>query len=228
VSAYGIRNGEGSVKSNETPLVEKKQPAAVEPPAVTPMPKANSPRKPPLVATNPLSHTSPSQTANGNDNAQVGGSVTAGPCSNVQIGGSGNTATTNCIPPSRVMSDNNLAEFKDKLKDSQQGIIRVVLGGSSDDVMPLAQQICSAAKDAKWGYACPHGRNSIMGRQVEEEGLKCYSQDWGAPDALAFQKAAKAANLSCIYIPQAFDFGGIPIMGTSGVTIVIGRQPNHN
>lgn len=37
------------------------------------------------------------QSATGNNNTQVGGGITTGPCSNVQVGGSGNEATANCL-----------------------------------------------------------------------------------------------------------------------------------
>ncbi len=47
----------------------------------------------------PPSSFSPQQTASGDNSGQVGGTVTAGPCSNVQIGGNGNRANTNCIEP---------------------------------------------------------------------------------------------------------------------------------
>ena len=46
----------------------------------------------------PHTSTAPSQTATGNNNAQVGSGITTGDCSAVQVGGSNNQATTNCNP----------------------------------------------------------------------------------------------------------------------------------
>jgi hypothetical protein len=43
--------------------------------------------------------------------------------------------------------------------------------------------------------------------------------------ATAFKEAMKAADLTCRYIPQRYNFGGVVLLGTGGVTILIGRHP---
>lgn len=53
--------------------------------------------------------TSPDKKSNshaisGNNNTQVGGAVTAAPCSSVQIGGNGNQANINCVSPARHLT----------------------------------------------------------------------------------------------------------------------------
>jgi len=69
-------------------------------PKDSPRHNTETPRKP-----KPTTSSPPAQTATGSNNGQVGGGVTTGPCSNVQIGGSGNEATTNCLPPERHLTD---------------------------------------------------------------------------------------------------------------------------
>jgi hypothetical protein len=61
-------------------------------------------KKVPSPQSTPAPTAPPSQTAKGNNNTQVEGGVTTGPCSNVQIGGSGNQAIGgNCGPPPLVL-----------------------------------------------------------------------------------------------------------------------------
>ena len=148
--------------------------------------------------------------------------MSLGPCSRVQIGGAGNTATTNCTPQSRVLSEDAVRTFASGLSASKHGMLRVVLASSSDDAFPLAEQLCAAAQSVKWGTTCPNSRYSTMGRDAYVSGLACYSEDWNADDAVAFKDAMQAAHLLCNYIPKAYSFGGIQFGGTSGVTILIG------
>jgi hypothetical protein len=126
---------------------------------------------------------------------------------------------------SRVLSPEKLQAFADALSTALGGMLRVVPAGSGEDIFPLARQLCEAAQKKGWGVVCPTSRNSEMGG-ADVEGLECYSQDWTAPDAMAFKKAMKAAELSCKYIPHYYDFGGgIELGGTGGVTILVGRHP---
>lgn len=148
--------------------------------------------------------------------------VSVGPCSNVQIGGAGNTATTNCTPQSRVLSDDAVRAFATALSASKHGVLRVVLASSSDDTFPLAEQLCSAAQSVHWATQCPNNRYSTMGRDSYVSGLACYSEDWNAGDSAAFKNAMQGARLPCNYIPKAYSFGGIQFGGTGGVTILIG------
>ena len=88
----------------------------------------------------------PSQTATGNNNGQVGGSVTTGDCSNVQIGGTGNQATTNCVPPDRHLTQ---AQF-DAISDVTKGLPAdmsaelEVLAVSDKDAIHYASEIRDA------------------------------------------------------------------------------------
>ncbi len=126
-------------------------------------------------------------------------------------------------PPSRVLSDEKLAVFRDNLGKAQHGTLRVVSASTADDVFPLGQQLCTVARQVTWGIVCPRSRGAIMGREAVAKGLQCYSTDWGSNDASAFQEAMKAASLNCTYHPEGYDFGGgIQLGGTGGVTIVIG------
>jgi hypothetical protein len=156
----------------------------------------------------------------GNQNV-TGNTVTQGAGSIAQLGGTGNTAIIT-VPVSRVLSDEKLAIFTDELKKSGSGMLRVVFGSSADDVFPLSQQLCTAARQASWGWACPTSRTSSMGADAIADGLQCYAEDWQASDAAAFKRAIKAAGLSCTYHPSAYDFGGVIFGGTGGVTVVIG------
>ncbi len=128
---------------------------------------------------------------------------------------------------SRVLSDDALRRFVVALTAAKQGTLRVVLASSADDVFELSQQLCGAAHQANWALSCPQSRNAVMGREVIAKGLQCYSEDWRAADATAFQNAMKAAQLSCTYFSNGYDFGGIQILGTSGVTVLIG-SPAQN
>ncbi|MFZ0084531.1 MAG: hypothetical protein WAK78_04505 [Candidatus Acidiferrales bacterium] len=148
--------------------------------------------------------------------------VSSGPCSNIQIGGTQNTAATNCLPPSRVLSDDAAQSFALALSASKRGMLRVVLASSSDDVFPLAEQLCAAAESVNWGTSCPNSRYATMGRDVSVNGLACYSENWDAEDAVAFREAMRITHLQCNYIPRAYSFGGLQIGGTGGVTILIG------
>ncbi|HYL62863.1 MAG TPA: hypothetical protein VE077_09595 [Candidatus Methylomirabilis sp.] len=155
------------------------------------------------------------------------GNITQGPCSNVQVGGSNNTATTNCVPPSRARSPQQLTGFTAALGKTK-GMLRVVMASSADDVFPLSQQLCGAAKNANWGIACPMSRNSNMGTEAIADGLECYSDNWESSDAIALKEAMKSAQLSCKYISEAYNFGsGVTVGGTGGVTILIG-SPSRN
>jgi hypothetical protein len=126
------------------------------------------------------------------------------------------------LPRDRVMSPEKLAAFTSAL-GTANGMLGVVPAGSSDDIFPLARQMCDAAQSKGWGSACPTSRNSEMGG-ADVEGLKCYSSHWSSPDGVAFKKAMEAGGLSCDYIPQGFSQNGVTIMG-GGITILIGRQP---
>jgi hypothetical protein len=142
----------------------------------------------------------------------------SGDCSPNNIG-SGNT--TNCEPKSRVMTDAGHEGFYEELATTK-GMLRVVPASSATDVFPLGQQMCASASKAKWSLACPDSRNSSMGRDVVAKGLVCYSENWNESGAVAFKKAMKAASLACRYVPKAYDFGGVTLGGTGGVTVVIG------
>lgn len=135
--------------------------------------------------------------------------------------------TINNVPPSRVLSTQQLTAFTAALS-KVKGTLRVVQASSSDDVFELSGQLCTAAQNAKWANACSKSRNSGMGTEVVAKGLECYSENWGADDAIAFQDAMKAAQLTCIYFPRAYNTGSpVQYFGTRGVTILIG-SPSQN
>lgn len=139
------------------------------------------------------------------------------------------------IPRSRILSEERRRAFYAELS-KEKGYIYIVLAGSSDDVYPLAQQICDAAKAAKWDSACPMGRNSITVGEPEVEGLECYAEDWESKGASAFRQAMNVADLPCNFVAHqwvphlrgrtamisGYEFnGGMPT--TNAVTILVGR-----
>jgi hypothetical protein len=115
----------------------KKKPTLIAQPAATPFRDAPA-QAPPLSSS---TQTTPKpvkpkkekdapthQSASGNNNNQIGGSITAGPCSNVQNGGAGNQATTNCVEPRDIITLSVQATFTahlsspDKVPDDYQSI----------------------------------------------------------------------------------------------------------
>jgi hypothetical protein len=88
----------------------------------------------------------PPQTATGDNNAQVGGSVTAGPCSNVQIGGTGNQANTNCLPPSRHVSPKQAEDLKRCLSSYQGQAIELWTAPNQREVSTFGNELEAAFK----------------------------------------------------------------------------------
>jgi hypothetical protein len=87
-------------------------------PTTPPQPQAAQPESKPQENTQPQSTHQRSGAEkkfkieqHGEGNGAVGGSITTGPCSNVQVGGSNNTATTNCRPPQRTISEPDKKEM---------------------------------------------------------------------------------------------------------------------
>lgn len=142
----------------------------------------------------------------------------SGDCSPNNIG---NGNATNCESRSRAMSDATVEQFYAALAETH-GTLRVVPASSATDVFPLAQQLCASAVKAQWAYSCPTSRNSSMGPEVILKGLECYSENWNESGAVAFKRAMKIAGLTCRYVPRAYNFGGVILGGTGGVTVLIG------
>ncbi len=93
-----------------------------------------------------------SQNAGGNGNVQVGGGVTAGPCSNVQIGGTGNQATTNCLPPQRHLSSEFIADVS-KCLSRRPGTVSILAVVDNVEARTYAQDWYSMFGNAKWKIA---------------------------------------------------------------------------
>jgi hypothetical protein len=129
---------------------------------------------------------------------------------------------------SRVLSPTKLQAFTDALRNAPGGILRIIPAGTGEDIFPLEKQLCGAAQEKRWATACPTSRNAEWG-DADVEGFECYATDWTAKDAVAFKEAMKAADLSCKYFPNGYDFHGFVPLATgtvqNGVTILIGRHP---
>jgi len=215
MTAYTKQRSESAEKQPSKEPIEKTPDDGAPtnpPPTVKPIPGVPPPKSLP-----------PRETKTVEPRVSADAHVSLGPCSNVQIGGAGNTATTNCTPQSRVLSEDAVHAFASALSASKHGMLRVVLASSSDDAFPLAEQLCSAAQSVNWGTSCPNSRYTTMGRDVSANGLECYSENWDADDAVAFKDAMRVARLQCNYVQKAYSLPGIQIGGTGGVTILIGR-----
>lgn len=106
--------------ANQSPLPEA--------PTTAPTPAAPITRPAPVQPTRTRKQP-PTQTATGTDNAQVGGGVNAGPCSNVQIGGRGNQGRVNCSSiPFRILTESQKQAIK-TLLDTFPPSVLVTIGG---------------------------------------------------------------------------------------------------
>jgi hypothetical protein len=154
------------------------------------------------------------------ENSPSVGTLQQGPCSAAVIGGSNNSASANCVPPSRIPSDKQMEDFKSILRDVSEPNVAITLlaAGSSDDVEPIRVKLSSALHELKWSYGTG---GYIVGanRPPLAEGIECYSTVWTNPTTEAFLKAMKAAGLECKKIPRRYPLGG------SGITVLLGRQP---
>lgn len=76
----------------------------------------------------------------------------------------GTTAGTiiNLAPQSRVLTEAALKAFSDQLKTTV-GSLHIKLDTNADDAFELAQQLCGAARQARWGLVCPTSRDSKLG-----------------------------------------------------------------
>ncbi|MGB6678598.1 MAG: hypothetical protein WBE44_18025 [Terriglobales bacterium] len=139
--------------------------------------------------------------------------------------------TVNNVPPSREMSPAKQSKFTDILR-KDIGKLIVIEAGSTDDIVPLAYQLCDSAHNAGWGSVCPASQESISldARLLTAVGIQCYSSDWTTPAPKRFRKAADAVKLGCEY--QDHDYTPLSDRGihfltggpiSVGVTIVVGR-----
>ncbi len=157
------------------------------------------------------------------------GNITQGPCSNVQVGGSNNTATTNCVSPSRVMTDDKA--IKQLTRDFAQIPhlnTSIFPAGISDDVQPVFVQLCNILIDASWRPNCQGLNGASIGgmRMPAIEGIQCFSDSWNTGTQALVRAALDGAGFGCTYISHPFTtngtFGGQITIG--GIVILIGTR----
>ena len=85
---------------------------------------------------------SPPLVSTSGDNSPATGSISTGPCSNVQVGGNGNQATTNCLPPERHLSKQQIADLKTLVIPSQVELTLTAEGDTNSRT--YAQEIFDA------------------------------------------------------------------------------------
>jgi hypothetical protein len=203
--------------------------AATPPPINTPLPMNTPPPTSPKAESKPKAPTKKSpfatQQQSGKDNVQTG-SITAGPCSNVQVGGNGNSATTNCVPPSRVLPSEKAQQLADDLRRTEIGTVYIFPVGSSADVQPVLTQLCRAW--ASWRPNCQGLNGTSIGGpwdMPDFQGSQCYAADWNSGTPERVRAALGKAGFECDYIDHAYTARaayGSGSMGLGGITILIG------
>jgi len=151
------------------------------------------------------------------------GSITQGPCSNVQVGGSNNTATTNCVSPSRVLTAEKAKQLTRDFAQIPHLNTSIFPAGISEDVQPVFLQLCNIIMDASWHPNC-QGLNgtSIGGIKIPViEGMQCFSSSWNTGAQALVKTALDNARFGCKYIDHRFTANGI----TPGeIVILIGTR----
>jgi hypothetical protein len=160
------------------------------------------------------------QQQSGKDNIQTG-PITAAPCSSVQVGRD-NSATVNCVPPDRILSDDLLEKFKNKLDAApSKGKVDIVPASTSDDVDQIQGQLQYILHNSHWGFRNFGSAVYINGTKITANGIECYSDDWSSGSNLSFQEAAKAAHFPCQYINHLY--GNLMSTETT-IQILIGKK----
>jgi hypothetical protein len=175
-----------------------------------------------------------SATAN-NNSGSVGGSLSAGPCSNVFNGGTNNRGTTNCeLRPSWKLDQTKIETLTSAFEaNAPPGCVISVAGDS--DSRDLAVQLCSTAKVSNPRMPCMGpgldsdlttlDRAAVAGEVLA---LGCYADTPFNPYLLAVQKALGTVGLSCEYKGATFT---VPAsrqslcVGGKGAVIVVGKMP---
>ena len=163
----------------------------------------------------PTKRALPAQTTTGSDNVQVGGSVQVGPCSNVQIGGSGNEASTNCLPPQRHLSDEQKKTLASLLRDS--GVFRVVVQHAEHnfEAQTYADDFSAVLKDAGWTVT---GTQVLFEtRQGKGVWIMLHSKEYTPPGTAALQRSLKQIGVDA---PATFSEG----VGGNELWLYIGVQ----
>ena len=173
-----------------------------------------------------------SATVNANSGS-VGGSLNAGPCSNVFNGGSNNQGTTNCeLTPSWKLDQKHLDTLTSAFKANLPPgcVVSVATDGDSKD---LATQLCGAGRTSNEAMLCAGpGFGNISTPFLNSTnnagvvGLGCYADDPKNPSLLAVQKSLAAVGLECEYKGTVFKVGQLSICtGGSSTTVVVGNMP---
>jgi hypothetical protein len=153
----------------------------------------------------------PQQSLTGKKNGQVGGGVTAGPCSNVQIGGSNNQATTNCVPPpppARTLSNTDLEKLRKALTVNivPKPKVAVKSVGADTDMPAFPNQVTQAFSGGGWDVIpIWSGSSGVLvlknGSAIapSQDGLHCAFRDADAdrPEVKQVLQAFKNAHLPC-------------------------------
>jgi len=151
------------------------------------------------------------------------GSISQGPCGNVQVGGSNNTATTNCVSPSRVLTAEKAKQLTRDFAQIPHLNTSIFPAGISDDVQPVFLQLCNIIMDSSWHPNC-QGLNgtSIGGIKIPViEGMQCFSSSWNTGAQALVKSALDNAGFGCNYIDHRFTANGI----TPGeIVILIGTR----
>ncbi len=148
--------------------------------------------------------------------------------SNVQVGGSNNTATTNCVPPSRVLTAEKAKQLTRDFTQIPHLNVSIFPAGTSDDVQPAFLQLCNIIMDASWHPNC-QGLNgaSIGGMRIPViEGIQCFSSSWNTGTQALVKTALDSAGFGCSYINHPFTAEGT-VSGHvtfGGIVILIGTR----
>jgi hypothetical protein len=134
------------------------------------------------------------------------GSIAQGPCSNVQVGGSNNTATTNCVPPSRVLTAEKAKQLTRDFTQIPHLNVSIFPAGTSDDVQPVFLQLCNIVMDASWHPNCQGLNGTSMGgiKIPVIEGIQCFSSSWNTGTQAFVKTALESAGFGCSYINHPF------------------------
>lgn len=140
-----------------------------------------------------------------------------------QIGGHDNQAVINAAPSSRVLTPANAEKFRTAISAFPSGAFGVVTASTSDDVLPLKQQLEDMVRTANWSVSSVGEFHTSAGPPVAD-GLECYLRGgWDTPMGRAFQTAMNSAGLKCQYFPTSYSRGGVTLYD-GAVTVVIGRN----
>ena len=170
-----------------------------------------------------------------NNRGSIGGSLSAGPCSNVFNGGTNNQGTTNCeLKPSWKLDQKKIDTLTSEFESNAPPGCVISVAGDSDS-RDLAVQLCRIARVSNPQMPCMGpgldsevttlDRAAVAGEVL---GMGCYANTPGNPYLLAVQKALSAVDLSCEYKGVTFTAPASRqslCVGGKGAVIVIGNMP---